>query len=212
MSIGIDLSMNINKALVLLLLPATLYSQQNSEQLASKRLKKYDTPSAELTYVVSGAAEGKEVLLFDRNGWRALKKQTITFEHKGLKTLQTLHEVTDGNYVFRLNGGDSTYTSKTDFKWSQLASTNTPEDVSQEILFMIGGTYTADSTLLGKPCQVWTFTGKSLKELWIWNQLVLKRKILLGDKTIVTTAEKIALDVEIDPAIFEIPLYFVKKE
>jgi len=206
------IAMKINKILFFSLFPLVVCSQQDSEQLSEKNLVKYSARSGMIEYRVSGNAKGDEILLFDRNGWRSLKKQTITFEHRGINTLQTIHEITDGNYVYRLNGGDSTYTSRTDFKWSQLAATNTPDNVSQEILFMLGGNYVADSTLLDKLCQVWTFPGKSLQELWIWDQLVLKRKTKLGNNTILTTARKINLEVTIDPASFEIPSYFTLKE
>ena len=204
--------MTINKMFFFLFFPSLIFAQQNSEQLVSKNFKKYSTEKGRITYQVSGNAEGEEVLLFDRNGWRSLKKQTIIFEHQGVKTLQTVHEITDGNHVYRLNGGDSTYTSRTDFRWTQLAATNTPGDTSNEILFMLGGDYVADSTLLDRPCQVWTFSRKSLQELWIWNQLVLKRKIKLGNNIIVTTAQEIDLDTTIDSKLFELPSYFTPKE
>jgi len=204
--------MIIFRILLFLLLPISLFSQQSSQQLQAEGIKKYNANSGKIEYEISGDAEGQEILLFDRNGWRSLKKQTITFELQGVKTLQTLHEITDGNNVYRLNGGDSTYITKTDFKWSQLATTNTPDDVSNEILFMLGGNHESDSTLLGKKCQVWTFPGKALNELWIWNQLVLKRKINLGDNLIITTATNINLNATISDDFFAIPSYFTLKK
>lgn len=194
-------------------IPGVLYSQaKNAEQLVDANLKKYNLRSGQVEYELSGDGEGAEVMAFDKDGWRSMRKQSMVFELYGIKTIQTLHEITDGDFVYRLNEGDSSMVSRKDYKWSQQASYKDPKDVSEAILFSMGGTYISDSTLLGKTCQVWTFENKAVQEMWLWEGLVLKRKTKLGEKIIYSTATNIKTDVIHEDILFEIPDYMKEKE
>ncbi|WP_420577848.1 hypothetical protein [Ekhidna sp.] len=198
---------------LLLLLPLVAFSQaKTAEELRSKDLKKYAIKSADITYEISGDAKGEELMVFTHYGWTSLKRQTMTFELYGITSTQSVHEVTDGDFIYRLNPDDSTYKVRKDFKWSQQASYKTPDQVSEAILFSIGGNQQSDSTLMDKKCQVWTFEGKAIQELWVWNGVVLKWKAKLGDRNIVTTATSIKLDVEPNPILFKIPGYYNEQE
>ncbi|MEP1031983.1 hypothetical protein [Ekhidna sp.] len=199
--------------ILLTVVPFFGFSQaQNADKLRSQDLKKYEIKSAEIKYEISGDAEGQEMMTFDNYGWTSLRKQVMTFELYGITSTQTVYEITDGDLVYRLNPDDSTYLMKRDLKWSQQASYKNPSQVSEAILFSMGGTQQADSTLKGKSCQVWTFNGKAIQEMWIWKGLVMKRRAKLGDRNIVTVATEVNLDVAPGPAIFEIPDYFRIKE
>lgn len=198
---------------LLLLLPFAAFTQaQTAEELRAQDLKKYAIQSAEITYEISGDAEGEERMIFEDYGWTSLRTRTMTFELYGISSTQTLVEMVDGDFVYRLSEDDSTYLLKKDYKWSQQASYKNPEQVSEAILFSMGGTQQpTDSTLMGKQCQVWTFQGKALQELWIWKGLVMKRKAKLGDRLIETTANKVEVDVTPLVGLFEIPSYYKEK-
>ena len=196
-----------------LLLPMLAYGQAKSgDELLSSGLKKYSFERLKITYQLSGDAEGGEMMVFKDFGWKSVRKQTMIFELYGIKTIQTLYEITDGDYVYRLNEGDSTMISRKDYRWSQQAAYKKPLDASEAILFSIGGTYQADTTLLGRTCEIWTFENKALQELWIWNGLVLRRKTKLGDQTVYATASEILTDFEPENSWFEVPDYMKEKE
>lgn len=200
-------------AFFLTIIPFIGYSQaQNATKLRSQNLKKYEIKSAEIKYKISGDAEGEEMMTFDEYGWKSLRQQEMTFELYGISSTQTVYEVTDGDYIYRLNLDDSTYQLRKDIKWSQQASYKSPGQVSEAILFSMGGSQQADSTLNSKTCQVWTFEGKAIKEMWIWKGLVLKRKAKLGDRNIITVATEVNIDISPDPSLFGFPDYFRPKE
>ena len=131
--------------------------EQTAEELRAKDLKKYAIERVEITYKIGGDATGEESLVFTDFGWNALKKRSMTFELYGITKTQIVNEITDGDFVYRLNPEDSTYRTRRDLKWSQQASYQTPDQVSESILFSMGGQQKADATLLGKTCQVWAF-------------------------------------------------------
>lgn len=198
------------KSLLILIhiLPILAFGQAREwESLRDADLKKYSLERGEINYEITGGATGQEVMKFDRFGWQSLRKQTMIFELYGIKTVQTLYEVINGDFINRLNEGDSTYVVRKDLKWSQQAAYKDPDQASEAILFSLGGTHTADSILMDRECQVWTFEGKALQQLWIWKGLVMKRKTKLGDQIIYTTAKSINLETEIDPKTFAIPTY-----
>ena len=151
-------------------------------------------------------------MVFTDFGWTSLRQQTMTFELYGITRTQDIYEITDGDFVYRLNPQDSTYRVRKDNKWSQQASYKTPAQVSESILFSMGGVQQTDSLLMDKKCQVWTFEGKAIQELWIWNGVVLKRKARLGDQQIVTTATDIRLNVIPNPNLFTLPEYYKEKK
>lgn len=199
--------------LVLTLIPVFCHAQaQNATKLRSQGFKKYEIKSAEIKYDISGDATGQEMMTFDNYGWTSLRQQEMTFELYGITSTQVVYEVTDGDFVFRLNPNDSTYLLKKDFKWSQQASYKSPDQVSEAILFAMGGTQQTDSTLNGKTCQVWTFEGKAIQEMWIWKGLVMKRRAKLGDRKILTVATEVNLEVTPDPSMFNFPAYYRPKE
>lgn len=200
--------------IIAVLSPIALFSQaKTAEEITSQGFKKYIHENGKITYEVSGDATGEEIMLFDRFGWQNMRKQSMVFELYGIKSMQTLHEIGDGDYIYRLNEGDSTYMRRVDFKWSQQAAYKSPDQTSEAILFSLGGNHATDSTLLGKQCQVWVFEGnKALKELWIWDGLVLKRKTKLGDKIVYSTATNIEIGAKPEPSSFIIPSYFKEKE
>lgn len=162
--------------------------------------------------MISGDASGTENFTFDRFGWRSLKKRTMKFTLYDVERSQVLHEVSDGELIYRINHMDSTFIQKVDMKWSSQSPNITPQQASEDILFALGGNYHSDSTLSGNTCQVWTFQNKSLKQMWIWKGLVVKRISMLGELRVVTTAESMKLDVSIDESIFELPADYEKKE
>lgn len=198
---------------LLILIPFLSFSQaKTAKELRAQDLKKYAIESAEITYEISGDASGQESMVFTDYGWTSLKQQTMTFELYGITSTQSVYEITDGDFVYRLNEEDSTYTLKKDFKWSQQASYKTPDQVSEAILFSMGGQQAEDAMLLDKKCQVWTFDGKAIQELWVWNGLVLKRKIKLGDRNIAATATDVKLDVSPNPILFTFPEYYTEQK
>ena len=199
--------------LLLLMSPVLLFAQaKTAEELTQQGFKKYSQERMKVSYELSGDAKGAEVLVFEKYGWQSMRKQTMVFELYGIKTIQTLFEIIDGDFVYRLNEGDSTMTTKKDYKWSQQAAYKSPKDVSEAILFSLGGTYSADSTLLEKQCQVWTFENKALQEIWVWEGIVLKRKTKLGDQIVYSTATKATTDFEMDENLFMVPPYMKEKE
>jgi hypothetical protein len=198
---------------LLILTPCMIFSQaKTAEELRAQDLKKYPIQSAEIKYEISGDAEGEEFMVFTDYGWTSLKQQSMTFELYGITSTQTVNEITDGDFIYRLNADDSTFTIKKDYKWSQQASYKTPEQASEAILFSMGGQQQADATFMNKQCQVWTFEGKAIQELWIWNGLVLKRKAKLGDRNIETTATEVKLDISPNPILFTYPEYYQEKK
>lgn len=198
--------------LLVFVFPALCYSQaKTAEELRSDGYRKYNRERAKITYEISGDAEGAEIMVFDNFGWSSMRKQTMVFELYGIKTIQTLLEIHDGNHVYNLNQGDSTMVVKEDYKWSQYSPDKNPLDISQAILFSMGGTYLTDSTLLGKKCQVWAFENKAIQELWVWEGLTLKRKLRLGQQMIYTTAKNIQTDYKKEMNLFRIPDYVKKK-
>lgn len=198
---------------LLFLLPILGLSQaKTASELATEGMKKYDFESGQVEYELSGDAEGAEILIFDQFGWQSMRKQTMVFELYGIKTIQTLLEITDGDFIYRLNEGDSTMTTRKDYKWSQQASYKEPKDVSEAILFSMGGTYDSDSVLLDKQCQVWTFENKAIQEMWLWEGLVLKRKTKLGKQIIYSTATSIETGITTNKNLFTIPAYVKEKE
>lgn len=198
---------------VLLFLPLLSFSQaKNAEELRAKDFKKYSAKSGSIEYEITGDATGFEQLTFDNYGWTGLKKQTMNFELYGITSTQSIHEVTDGDYSYRLKPEDSTMSKKVDLKWSAIASYKTPEQLSEAILFSLAGTHVADSTINDKMCQVWAFENKALQEMWIWNGLVMKRKTKLGNRIVISTAKKVDIDVEVDPSLFTIPSHYTLKK
>ena len=129
----------------------------------------------------------------------------MEFENHGIKGKETQHEITDGKIVYRINHRDSTYRKRIDIRWSSLAAKMTPDKVSESLLFSLGGTQVTDSTLLNKKCQVWVFENRSLKEMWVWKGLVMKRISSLGEKNIITIAESIDLEAPISDDLFKLP-------
>lgn len=195
-----------------LLSPLLLLSQaRTANELAAADFKKYENESGMISYTITGDATGDEKMVFDTYGWNSVRKQSMIFELYGIKTTQILHEITDGDFVYRLNERDSSLVARKDFKWSQQAAYKNPDQVSEAILFSLGGTHISDSVLLEKKCQVWTFEGKAIQELWIWNGLVLKRKTKLGDRIIFSTANDLQLGTTPDPSLFLIPDHLVLK-
>lgn len=198
---------------IFLLIPTIIFSQgRNAKELRAKDFKKYSIQSGSIEYEISGDATGMEKLIFDNFGWTSLKKQTMNFELYGITSSQSVHEVTDGDFAYRLKPKDSTMSKRVDLKWSAIASYKTPEELSEAILFSIGGTYKADSTLNERVCQVWTFDNKALQEMWVWNGLVMKRRTKLGNRMVISTATKLDQDILTDPSQFVIPAYFVEKK
>ncbi|MEQ9403452.1 MAG: hypothetical protein RIM99_07705 [Cyclobacteriaceae bacterium] len=185
---------------------------QKSEALLSKGMKKYPIESGVLNYEISGGAKGTESLTFDRFGWRSLKRLSMQFELYGQERSRTQHEISDGEILYRVNQQDSTYQERVDVRWSSIASQMSPIEASESILFSLGGTYTSDSVLLGKTCQVWTFENKSLIELWVWQGLTLKRKSRLGELVIVATATGFKEGIQSDPRLFILPEFYILKE
>ncbi len=195
------------------LIPAIGFPQaQKAQELSDQGLKKYPHKSAEIQYKISGDAQGEEMMVFESYGWQSLRTSTMAFELYGITSKQNLLEITDGDYVYRLNGEDSTYVSRKDLKWSRQASYSNPIQVSEAILFGMGGSHKADSIIIDKKCQVWTFEGKAIQELWIWDGLVLKRKAKLGDRLIVTTATSLELNVDPLKDIFQVPYFYKEKK
>lgn len=203
------------KALIHLIvwLPVLVLGQaKTAEELRTQDMKKYAIESGEIMYKITGDASGSEEMTFTNFGWTSLRKQTMTFELYGITSTKSVHEITDGDHIYRLNYSDSTYTVRKDFKWSQQASYKTPDQVSEAILFSMGGQRQEDTQLDEKTCQVWTFEGKAIQELWIWNGLVMKRKTKLGDRLIETTATAVRLNIEANPILFTFPSYYQKKD
>jgi len=120
-----------------------------------------------------------------------------------------MNEIGLGELSFRLHHEDSTYTVRKDSRWS---SDDDPIDKSEDILFNLGGTFKKDTILLGKPCKTWIFNKNSLKELWTWNGLVLKRVVEIGDQIIEITATKIDLEGPINPNNFIVPEFYSQKK
>jgi hypothetical protein len=177
--------------LLFFLLPAITFGQENTSiALLNKDMKKYVVEKGTITYDISGGANGTEVFTFDRFGWRSLKKRTMEFELYGINRTQIQHEISDGKRVFMMS----------------------PEEASESMLLSLGGRYHSDSTLLGKTCQVWIFENKSLKQLWVWNGLAIKRISTLGEKDIITTANSIDLESVIDESFFTLPDNYLLKE
>ncbi|MFK7951524.1 MAG: hypothetical protein AB8B73_01660 [Ekhidna sp.] len=201
------------KALIILLfIPAFSFSQgKTANELLNKEVKKYSIQSGMIVYDLSGDATGSEELTFSNYGWSSLKKQTMNFELYGITSSQSIHEVRDGDLIYRLKAKDSTMSKRVDLKWSSIASYKTPEELSEAVLFSLGGTYSSDSTLNERKCQVWTFENKALKEMWIWEGLVMKRRTKLGNRLVISTAKKVDINVEVDPKQYEIPSYYTEK-
>lgn len=196
-----------------LMIPILLTGQRPAEALRKQKLQKLTHESGSISYSISGDAKGSEKLYFDDYGWKSAKMQTMTFELYEIESRQTLKEITDGDYVYRLNMGDSTYTERINKRWSELAAYKNPEEVSEAMLFSMGGSQaSADSTLLDRQCTVWTFENKALQEMWLWKGLVMKRKVKLGDLLVVTTAEEVSLGSKPDHSLFHLPIYFTKKD
>ena len=108
-------------------IPIFCFSQARiAEELGNENLRKYPIQSGEITYTISGDAEGEEVMIFDTFGWKSMRTQTMTFELYGITNTQSMLEITDGDFVYRLNSDDSTYVVKRDLKWSMQASQKKP--------------------------------------------------------------------------------------
>lgn len=197
----------------LLLFSANLvFSQGNlSADLLNDGLKKYEVESAKIAYQIIGDASGAETFTFDRFGWRSVKRRNMEFNLYDTLRTQQQHELSDGKIVYRIDHNDSTYRKRIDIRWSSLAKTMDPSQVSESILFSLGGAYVGDSTLIGKTCQVWTFNNRSLEELWIWKGLTLKRKSKLGPLKFTTEAVTLNIDETIEPSVFELPEYTIKE-
>ena len=193
---------------MLLLMPLACFAQKTSEELLKDTLKKYAIKSGRITYVVEGGAEGSEEIIFEDHGWKSVRKQIALVELYGITQKQVIHEITNGDFIHRLNYGDSTIRQRIDMKWSQTAYFNSREELSSAILFSLGGTQQTDSIVNKKNCQVWTFEHRNLMELWIWNGLVMKRKVKLGDALTVTTMDSMDLETPVDPIVFQIPSFF----
>lgn len=198
---------------LLLVLPFVAFSQgKTSQELMANGMKKYAAQSGRITYQISGDATGTEVFSFDRFGWRSLKKRHMEFELDGEEMFQEQHEVTDGKLVYRIEHSDSTYRKRMDIRWSTLAQQLDPAATSEAVIQGIGGIYVGDSTYQDKICKVWTFEGKSLKEMWTWEGLVLKRRSTLAEKVIITSADKIEIGIPIEEWFFRLPeSYELKK-
>ena len=200
-------------AYLFVITPTVLLSQtKTAEELTGQNVKKYSIKSAKIRYIISGDANGDEIMIFDSYGWKSLRTRTMAFELYGIANKKTLLEITDGDFVYRLDETDSTFTTRKDMKWSREASYKSPDQISEAILFAMGGKYSSNSTLLGKSCNVWVFEGKAIQELWVWKGLVLKRKAKLGDRLITTTASSIEVDIKPLKDIFEIPYFYKEKD
>lgn len=197
--------------LISFLLPLLVVGQSpGSRGLVAKGLKKYAIEKGRITYTITGDASGEELFIFDRYGWRSLKKRTMDFELYGIKKVQTHHEISDGKDVYRVDHADSTYQKRTDVRWTSLASMMGPKEASESMLKSIGGWYHSDSVLLGKQCQVWTFENRALVEMWVHQGLVMKRIGKLGENLIITTATSIDFNRPVDERSFLLPAYQVK--
>lgn len=202
---------SIYSSIVFILSALSLNAQKEADELIEEGLKKYPLEKGVLTYEVTGDATGTEFLYFDQFGWKSLKKQTLHFNLYEIEKTQDLAEIIDGDYSYRLYD-DSTYSKKINKRWSNLAHYKDPYDVSESILFSMNGTYHSDSTLMGKPCQVWVFDNKRLREMWIWEGLVLRRISKLGSLKIKTTATSIDLDPTFSQQHFQLPNYYTLRK
>lgn len=177
------------------------------DQLLENNAKKYSEKSGHIEYIISGDITGTERFDFDQYGWLSFRNQEMFAKDEPIRSTK---EITRGEYIYRLDPEDSTYSVRLDKKWS---SDDAPILKSETILKSIGGVYLADSMLFDKQCQVWRFENKAtLKELWVWNGLVLKRREQIGDLNLIVTATNVATEIPISQNLFQLPTFYTQKK
>lgn len=158
---------------------ASISSSGNSLELSSKLPGKFALPSGLVRYVVSGSATGTATFHFDRNGWRSIESRELVFEKYGLKSTEKKLTLIDGDYLYTINIDSNQGKKENIEEWSHLIKSKSRVETRKIIYESMGGQMMETDTLLGKPCEVWTFAKGPVVHLAIWKglPLLIERKV-----------------------------------
>jgi len=180
-----------------LLIPLFSLFQQdgNSETINKKASPRFPMISGTVHYVIKGDASGSARLVFDRNGWRSAENRSLVIKRYGIESKENRLELVNGDNLYQVNLDKSSGKATTDNKWSSLLR-NKDIDTSVSIMMEYkNGELNRMDTLLGKPCQVWTFTKGNISEIWLWQGLALRTIKKMPGFSYEQVAEKIEENV-----------------
>ncbi|MEO9477847.1 MAG: hypothetical protein ABJG41_20055 [Cyclobacteriaceae bacterium] len=192
-------------ALLALLVSCSLFAQYgNSTEILESGKKKFPIESGKITYTIDGTASGQATCYFDRYGWRQILIKELTLEQYGIKSTENTIELIDGDKIFSINQNSKKGTKKSDPRWSQLAAYKESSEILSIVLEDDGGIKEKDSTLVGKPVQLWIFEKGLVKSVCVWNGLNLMETKSAGKLVYAMTATDFS-ESEIDESVFELP-------
>ncbi|MEP0369239.1 MAG: hypothetical protein ABJN36_00295 [Cyclobacteriaceae bacterium] len=192
-------------ALLALLISCSLFAQNgNSIEILDSGKKKFPVESGKITYTIDGTASGQATCYFDRYGWRQMLIKEITLEQYGIKSTEKTIVLIDGDKIFSINQSSKKGTKSSDPRWSQLAAYKENSEILSIVLEDDGGTKGKDSTLVGKPVQLWTFSKGLVKSAYVWNGLNLMETKSAGKLAYKMTATDF-MESKIDESVFVLP-------
>jgi|GEM_PF-1557929 len=192
---------------VIFIIPMVCWSQLpgNSESINKKTPAKYPVQSGIISYTVSGGATGTATLYFDRNGWRALEHRTIQINRYGTMSTEDRKELTDGDYIFKINLTSGSGEKAKDERWSGLMTYKSNAQAFEAIMVSRGGSKVGMDTLLGKPCNKWAFEKGPVSHLWVWQGIPLKVIKKLPGLAYEQIAVSFTENPQIEEATFALP-------
>ncbi|VXD10849.1 hypothetical protein [Marinoscillum sp. 108] len=192
---------------VIFIIPMVCWSQLpgNSESINKKTPAKYPVQSGIISYTVSGGATGTATLYFDRNGWRALEHRTIQINRYGTMSTEDRKELTDGDYIFKINLTSGSGEKAKDERWSGLMTYKSNAQAFEAIMVSRGGSKVGMDTLLGKPCNKWAFEKGPVSHLWVWQGIPLKVIKKLPGLSYEQTAVSFTENPQIEEVTFTLP-------
>lgn len=191
--------------LLTLLVSCSLFAQNgNSTEILDTGKKKFPIESGKITYTIDGTASGWATCYFDRYGWRQILIKEITLEQYGIKSTEKTIVLIDGDKIFSINQDSKKGTKNSDPRWSKLAAYKENTEIQSIVLEDDGGTKGKDSTLVGKPVQLWTFSKGLVKSAYVWNGINLMETKSAGKLAYKMTATDF-VESKIDESVFVLP-------
>ncbi len=167
---------------------------------------KYPIKSGSVNYTMNMmGVDNNMVVYFTGNG--GVQCTDVQMEMFG----QKIHSrsIVKGKTAFNLDMTEKTYTVEelSEEQIKKMSNYFSDKDATME-----GVTKLGEEVLLGKNCQIYSMNkdGADMK-LWIWEGLMLKMETVAMGMTVNMVASAIS-ETAPDPALFEIPSDFIKKE
>lgn len=158
----------------LLFIFSQLLSQGNSLELFEKNLRKYPIEKGVIQYIITGNANGKATLYFDRYGWRSVVVTEMTLKQFGVESKEQSKEYWDGDYWYKVDQLSNKGFQKKDDRWSQLIRYKESSEVPGILYSTDGGTNAGPEIVLERETTKWMFSKGIVQSVNDWNGIPLK--------------------------------------